>query len=83
MLLDGAIIGRRGQHFVMRPGDSVPYEHVIVVPRKYHVLGADFQTIYDRFPIEPRIDVMLRSENGAVVLASDRLSIELEAYFGA
>jgi hypothetical protein len=82
MLLDGAVDGRRGRHLIMRPGDSVPLEQLIVVPRRYRVLLAEVHTIFDRYPINPRIAVTLENKAGAVFLKGKGDSIDLEAYFG-
>jgi hypothetical protein len=82
MLLDGAVDGRRGQHFVLRPGDGIPFDQLVVVPRGYDVLLLEFQTIFDRFPIARRVAVTLQNKNGAVLLKAKNTSIVLESYFG-
>jgi hypothetical protein len=82
MLLDGAVDGRRGRHLIMRPGDSVPLQQLIVVPRKYRVLLLEIQTVYDRYPISPRITAQLQNENGELILKSKGLGVDLEAYSG-
>jgi hypothetical protein len=66
----------------MRPGDSVPIEQLVVVPRTYRVLLVDLETIYDRFPVRQRIAVRLKNKAGAVSLKSTGDSIDLQAYFG-
>lgn len=79
MLLDGAIGGR--QHLILRPGDSVPLQLLVVVPRKYDVLLVEFHTIFDRYPIRPRKAIRIVNENGAVRLSGNGGSIDLESYF--
>jgi hypothetical protein len=82
LLLDGSVEGHRGQHFILRPGDSVPFQQLIVVPRAYDALLVELQTIFDRYPISPRIAVRLVEKNGAITLKSKGVSIDLETYFG-
>lgn len=81
MLLDGAVDGRP-RHLIMRPGDTVPFQQLVVVPRKYRVLQLKIHTIYARYPISPRLPAKLRNENGAVTLKSNGAAVDLEAYSG-
>jgi hypothetical protein len=82
MLLDGATNGHPHEHFILRPGDNSSVMRLVVVPRTYNVLYLRFQTIFDRYPITPRIPVRLQNSNGAVTLVSSGVSIDTEAYFG-
>jgi hypothetical protein len=82
-LLDGAVDGRRGEHYRLSPGDSVTIERVVVVPRRYRLLYVRFETFFDRFPIRPRVNIELANVGGAVLLKSESgVSIDTEAYFG-
>ncbi|MFY9663544.1 MAG: hypothetical protein WAL67_06745 [Candidatus Cybelea sp.] len=81
MLLNGAV-GGAPRHLIMRPGDTVPLQQLIVVPRKYRVLEVKIQTIYDRYPISQRVPARLYNENGAVILKSKGFGVDLEAYSG-
>jgi hypothetical protein len=81
LLLDGAIGGRK-QHLVLRPGDSVPIQLLVVVPRKYDVLLVEFHTVFDRYPIRPRKAIRLVTHSGAISLKGEGGSIDMESYFG-
>jgi hypothetical protein len=85
MLFAGATAGHRGQHLILRPGDSVPLDRLVVVPRKYRVLAVQFQTIYDRYPISRLVDVKIQNREGVVTLKSKPTTggfgVNFDAYF--
>lgn len=81
-LFDGAILGKRGIHSILHPGDSITLQSLAVVSRRYQVLRVSIQTTYDRYPIEPRIDVKLANKHGAVSLKADYVSTGFVEYFG-
>lgn len=80
-LMDGAISGRRHQHLILRPGDSVSLQSIALVPHGYRVLRVHFETIFDRYPISPRIDVTLVHKNDLIVLKGGG-EISFDSYFG-
>jgi hypothetical protein len=82
MLLDGAVNGHPHEHFLLRPGDNAPITRLFVVPRRYQALYLRFQTIFDRYPVRPRVKVTLQNTGGAITLNADAVSIDTEAYFG-
>jgi hypothetical protein len=82
LLFDGAVSGKRGMHITLRPGDSATLQYVVVVPRTYRVVRVAIQTMFDRYPIAPRIPVQLVREKNAVLLQADFISISYDSYFG-
>jgi hypothetical protein len=80
-LFAGAIDGPRGRHLIMRAGDVVPLERLFVVPRKYRVLAIQFQTVVDRYPINPPLPIRLGNDHGVVTLKSNDISISFDAFF--
>jgi hypothetical protein len=82
LLLAGAIAGHPHQHFILRPGDTATEQQLVVVPKAYSVLLVKLETIFDRYPITPRVDVHLQNTNGAISLKSKGISIGRESYFG-
>jgi hypothetical protein len=80
-LLDGALHGRRHQHYTLQPGDTATIEQLIVVPRKYDVLLLQLQMVFERYPINPRIDVQLQNKNGVITLNGHGKSVVSESYF--
>jgi hypothetical protein len=71
----------------LRPGDSVPIQQLIVVPRRYDALLLQVHLLFHRFPNSGRVNVELQNKDGAVSLKSEDSSpgyfgIDLESYFG-
>lgn len=80
-LMDGAISGRRRQHLILRPGDSVSLQFIALVPHGYRVLRVHFETIFARYPISPRMDLTLVHKNDEILLKGGG-EISFDSYFG-
>ncbi len=82
LLFDGAVTGKRGRHYILNPGDKTSFQELAIVPRNYRVLRVDIETVYGRYPINPRVDVRLLNQDGAISLRSSYISIAFATYFG-
>lgn len=82
-LLDGAIEGKRGTHLVLRPGDSFDIPLLVTVPHDDRLLAVQVDTVYARYPIEPRIHAQLvRTADGSVDLSTTSAKVDFSTYFG-
>jgi hypothetical protein len=81
ILFAGAVLGDGRTHLILRPGDSVTLQFVAVVPRRYTALRVTLETIFGRYPIEPRVAVKLVKNQSAIRLKADYISAAVENYF--
>jgi hypothetical protein len=81
LLLAGAV-GGKNLHEVLGPGDSIPLQWLVVVPRKYRVMLVRFQMSFGRFPIRPPVKAQLQDDGGALTLKGRGNFMDNETYFG-
>jgi hypothetical protein len=79
----GAVGGKPGSHFLLRPGDSLDISVPLVVPSGDHLLRVYMNTTYARYPIQPPVLVRLvRAPDGTVDLSGNYPSTAFDSYFG-
>lgn len=82
-LFSGAVDGPRGNHILLRPGDSFDLSMVVVVPREDRLLQVHLDISYARYPILPRVPAELAHTGAGVELSGKNVPVtDIVTYFG-